>query len=212
MLMITLEDLIKLLVAVIIGSVIGFEREVHSKAAGLRTITLITVGATIFTVLSTRFGSGDPARVAANIVVGMGFLGAGTILSTGGKVKGLTTASSMWVAAALGLAIGIGEYALAGATTIVVVTVLALFARFDRWLDIKGRETRMYEVVHPARDGKFEELDALFRECHLRVRSRKKFKQGKMLVSHWDADGRTADHNCLVERLLADEEVKELRH
>jgi putative Mg2+ transporter-C (MgtC) family protein len=105
------------------------EREIHSKAAGLRTITLITVGATLFTILSVKFGDPATSRVAANIITGIGFLGAGVILFAEGKLKGLTTASSIWVAAALGMAVGIGEYGLAMATSIIVIIVLAFFAR-----------------------------------------------------------------------------------
>jgi putative Mg2+ transporter-C (MgtC) family protein len=106
----TPEDLIKVLIAVVIGGIIGMEREIHSKAAGLRTITLITIGATIFTILSEKFGDPSTSRIAANIVTGIGFLGAGVILFAEGKLKGLTTASSIWVAAALGMAVGVGEY------------------------------------------------------------------------------------------------------
>jgi putative Mg2+ transporter-C (MgtC) family protein len=88
------QEMLKLLVALLVGGIVGFEREVHAKAAGLRTITLITVGATLFTILSSHFSAIEPGRVAANIVVGVGFLGAGAILLSEGKVKGLTTASS----------------------------------------------------------------------------------------------------------------------
>ncbi|MEJ5224319.1 MAG: MgtC/SapB family protein, partial [Anaerolineales bacterium] len=109
----TLSDyeLIQLIVSVLIGGLIGFEREMHAKAAGLRTMTLITLGATLFTMLSARMG-GDAGRVAANIVTGVGFLGAGAILFSEGRIRGLTTASSIWVAAALGMAVGLGEFAL----------------------------------------------------------------------------------------------------
>jgi putative Mg2+ transporter-C (MgtC) family protein len=129
MLVFTPEDLIKILVAVLIGGVIGFERELHSKAAGLRTITLITVGAAMFTILSIKFTDPATARVASNIVTGVGFLGAGAILFAEGKVKGLTTASSIWVAAALGMAVGLGQYILGLTTALLVVIVLDLFTR-----------------------------------------------------------------------------------
>ena len=137
----TPEDLVKILLAVVIGGVIGLERELHSKAAGLRTITLITVGATLFTLVSAKIGDD---RITANIVSGVGFLGAGVILFAEGKLKGLTTAASIWAAAALGMAIGQGEYILSIAVTTVVVTVLVLFASLDRWVDRIGRETRTY--------------------------------------------------------------------
>ncbi len=133
----TPEDLIKIVIAILIGGIIGFERELHSKAAGLRTITLITVGATLFTLVSNDMGDD---RIAAGIVTGIGFLGGGVILFTEGKLLGLTTAASIWVAAALGMTIGRGEYILSAAVTVVVMLVLILFARFDHLIDRVGRE------------------------------------------------------------------------
>ncbi len=206
------EDLIKVLIAVVIGGIIGFEREIHSKAAGLRTITLITVGATMFTILSEKFGDPATSRIAANIVTGIGFLGAGVILFAEGKLKGLTTASSIWVAAALGMAVGIGEYILAMVTTIIVIIVLAFFARLDQMVDHIGRETRTYEIVYPARDEKHEELEALFHECRMQVRKRKRMKQNGEMASVWELEGRFRDHLCLAEKLLADKEINELKY
>jgi putative Mg2+ transporter-C (MgtC) family protein len=206
------EDLIKILVAVGIGGIIGFEREMHSKAAGLRTITLITVGATMFTILSTKFLDESTSRVASNIVTGVGFLGAGSILFAEGKVKGLTTASSIWVAAALGMAIGLGEYVLGVTTALVVVVVLDLFARLDRWLSSKGRESRTYEVVYTDRAGKDEELQKLFREFRMVIRSHRPTRQEHVHRDGWELDGRVADHRALVDALLADKEILELRY
>ena len=206
----TPEDLIKVLVAVVVGGIIGFEREIHSKAAGLRTITLITVGATLFTVISTKFADAD--RVAANIVTGIGFLGAGVILFAEGKLKGLTTASSIWAAAALGMAIGTGEYILAGAGTLIIILVLTLFARLDQLVDRIGRETRTYEIVYTARDEKHQELETFFRECRMRLRNSKHMKRNGEMVGVWDLEGRARDHLCLVEKLLGDKEIKELKY
>lgn len=206
------EDLIKLLLAVLIGSIIGFERELHSKAAGLRTITLITVGATLFTLLSEKSTDPNTARISSNIVTGVGFLGAGAILFAEGKVKGLTTASSIWVAASLGMAIGMGQYFLSAAATILVVIVLDLFTRFDRLVDRLGREARTYEITYTTRKGKDDELQALFRSCGIRIRQQKRLKTGNSFVVIWEADGRVRDHTCLAEKLLGDEEIKALKY
>jgi putative Mg2+ transporter-C (MgtC) family protein len=103
------EDLIKLLVAFFLGSLLGFEREFHHKFAGLRTIILICVGACLFTIFSYRLaGDKDPTRIAAAVVTGVGFIGAGVIIHEGGEVRGLTTASTIWLAAALGIGAGGG--------------------------------------------------------------------------------------------------------
>ena len=205
----TPEDLVKILLAVVIGGVIGLERELHSKAAGLRTITLITVGATLFTLVSAKIGDD---RITANIVSGVGFLGAGVILFAEGKLKGLTTAASIWAAAALGMAIGQGEYILSIAVTVVVVTVLVLFANLDRWVDRIGRETRTYEVAYAARDNKHEELEALIRQCGMRLRNHKRLKREGEMISVWEVEGHARDHACLSEKLLADKEIEELKY
>lgn len=208
----TPEDLIKVLVAVIIGGIIGFERELHSKAAGLRTITLITVGATMFTILSARYTDTATSRVASNIVTGVGFLGAGAILFAEGKVRGLTTASSIWVAAALGMAVGLGQYVLSIATTILVVIVLDLFARLDRWLDLKGRETRTYEIAYTDRPGKDDKLEAVFREYRMTIRTHRTTRQNGLRRDFWEIDGGAGEHHALAEKLLADKEIIELRY
>jgi len=120
---------LRLLLAVALGTLIGFERQHARKPAGLRTHVLICIGATLFTIASIYgFGLGaDPARVAAGIVVGIGFVGAGMIIRTQeGIVVGLTSASSIWAVAAIGLAAGAGLYILAPVATLIVLIVLRL--------------------------------------------------------------------------------------
>jgi len=129
------EVLGRLLLAVALGGVIGFERESVDKPAGFRTHILVCVGAALFALVSREgfFGSGaDPSRVASNIVVGIGFLGAGTIWRTGGGVQGLTTAASLWSVAAIGTATGIGYYTGAAGATAIVVGVLTLMKGIER--------------------------------------------------------------------------------
>ena len=130
-----LEMVLRLLLAVALGTAIGFERERAGKPAGLRTHVLVCIGAALFTVASVYgFGeNGDPARVAAGVVAGVGFLGAGTIIRTGeGVLAGLTTASSIWAVAAIGLVAGAGLYILAPVATLVVIGILRLPRRISR--------------------------------------------------------------------------------
>ncbi len=116
------QTIIKLILAMFIGGVIGFERQSNKRPAGLKTHILVTLGATLVMILSTEgFKGGDPARLAAQVVSGVGFLGAGTILVRGKSVYGLTTAASLWICACIGLAIGIGFYFEAVMTLIVVL-------------------------------------------------------------------------------------------
>ena len=124
-----LEMVLRLLLAVGLGALIGFERQHAGKPAGLRTHLLVCIGSALFTIASI-YGFGedsDTARVAAGIVAGIGFLGAGTIIrSREGILVGLTTASSIWAVAAIGLAAGAGLYILAPVTTVIVLIVLML--------------------------------------------------------------------------------------
>ncbi len=120
------ELVIRILLAVGLGGLIGTEREAHDRPAGLRTHILVCVGATLFTIVSISFtGAGiDPTRVAAGIVTGIGFLAAGAIFKAENHVHGLTTAADIWVIAAIGLAIGIGYYSAAILSAIVVFLII----------------------------------------------------------------------------------------
>ena len=104
------EDLLKILGSFVAGAMLGFERESHNKPAGLRTLILITVGSAIFTILSISLQNSTYDRIASNIVTGVGFVGGGVIFREGTNLKGITTAATIWVAAAIGMAIGFGNY------------------------------------------------------------------------------------------------------
>lgn len=122
-----LETIIKLILAVFLGGIIGYEREVIKRPAGLRTHMLVSLGATLFTVMSfTAFPGADPARIASYIVMGIGFIGAGTIFQIKDKVIGLTTAACLWVTASIGMAVGVGYYPIAIVTTVLTYIVLRL--------------------------------------------------------------------------------------
>ncbi len=129
----------RLLLAALIGGVLGFEREVRQKSAGLRTNILIALGSAVFTVLSVEMALGwnaDPARIAAQIITGVGFLGAGAIMRTDrGAIHGLTTAATVWVNASLGMAAGAGRYRLAMIGAAITVLVLFALPPFERRID-----------------------------------------------------------------------------
>ncbi|MBI4279619.1 MAG: MgtC/SapB family protein [Armatimonadetes bacterium] len=138
------EVFVRLCLAVLLGGLIGIERESVEKPAGFRTHILVCVGAALFTLVSREgfFGSGaDPSRVAANIVVGIGFLGAGTIWRSGATVQGLTTAASLWTVAAIGTAVGVGYYFGAVITTVIVGAVLVFFKRIEQKFPRRGITT-----------------------------------------------------------------------
>ena len=122
-----LELVARVILGFILSGIVGLEREVSLKPAGLRTHILVGLGSTLLTVLSLNaFPGSDPSRVAASIIVGIGFLGAGTIIKTKEKVIGLTTAATLWVVASIGVATGAGFYLLAAVATVLAFFVLKL--------------------------------------------------------------------------------------
>lgn len=126
------ELILRLVAAGVLGGVVGYQREIHGRPAGLRTHILVCVGSALFTIASVTYGHGaEPSRIAANIVTGIGFLGAGTIIRQGSTIRGLTTAASLWTVAAIGLAVGAGGrlYVLGAAAAMIVLAVLS-------WVDI----------------------------------------------------------------------------
>jgi len=133
------EYIVKLLLSFFLGGLLGFERELQRKPAGLRTHILVSLSATLFTLLSLSFGSAgsqytntDLSRVAAAVLSGIGFIGTGVILGGKDRTDGITTAASIWMATAIGMAVGIGEYGLAMAATFLTFFVLWVLKVFER--------------------------------------------------------------------------------
>lgn len=129
---------LRLVIATFLGAIIGFEREIHGKEAGFRTYSLVCLGSAIAMVVSIRMhdiysgnvaGHVDPSRIAAQVVSGIGFLGAGAIIRFPQGIRGLTTAAGIWAAAGIGLACGMGEYRPACYTTVLVFSILVIFPR-----------------------------------------------------------------------------------
>ena len=129
--------MLRLLLAAGLGGLIGIERELRRKPAGLRTNILIALGAALFTIMSIQLGheAGTSDRIAAQIVTGIGFVGAGAILRSGHNVQGMTTAATIWVNAAIGIAAGAGEYAMAAISTVITLLVLAVLGPFEAYFD-----------------------------------------------------------------------------
>lgn len=139
-----LEVLLKLGLSAVLGGAIGWERELHGRPAGVRTHMLMVIGVVLFAEVSKAFGGQDTGRIAAQIVTGVGFLGAGTILRTGMEIKGLTTAASIWCAAAIGMAISVGGafFVVASVATLLALVTLTVVDNLERRFapDIHARE------------------------------------------------------------------------
>ena len=135
-----LHDVLAMLLSTVLGTVVGWERQMGRKPAGLRTHTLVCLGSTLFVLLAPHamrsFGMTqfDPTRIVHGVVTGVGFLGAGSIMRQEGYVHGLTTAASVWMVAAIGVAVGVNAYTLAVAGTILALIVLEWFRWVERWL------------------------------------------------------------------------------
>lgn len=125
--------MLRLLVALALGAVVGLERERQERAAGLRTVTMVSLGSCLFTIVGAYgFGQTDPSRVAAQIVTGIGFLGAGTIFLRKDLVRGLTTAATIWTVAAIGMAAGTAQYFEAAFTTLLILAVLMVLKPIEK--------------------------------------------------------------------------------
>ena len=134
------ESLFRLILALGLGALIGFERQLKHHPAGLRTHMMVSMGAALFTVVSLSFDV-ESARIAAGIVTGIGFLGAGTIIAHKGHIQGITSAATLWVVAAVGLAVGVGQYWVAVVSSIAIFLVLQL-GRFEKQSSPVNDETQ----------------------------------------------------------------------
>ena len=205
------EDILKILLAILIGGLIGVEREYRDKAAGFRTIIFICVGATLFTILSLKLGGDeDPVRIAASVVAGVGFLGAGVILRDRGRIMGLTTAATIWLSAALGMGIGGGAYILTGFATAAVLIVLWLFPKLEKSIDTL-RVTRTYEIVFPASDKLFRSINAEFEASSLQITDLTRSRSAENMICKWETMGNINDHERLSDKLFAHPEIMELK-
>jgi putative Mg2+ transporter-C (MgtC) family protein len=212
------EIVIKLALAVVVGGLIGAEREYRSKSAGFRTLTLICLGSTIFTIFSQIIGAGaipgggNPDRIASNIVTGIGFVGAGVIFkgdSSGSKVSGITTAAMIWVTAGLGIAIGAGYLLVAIAATILILLVLFVFMLLEGWID-RINQIRVYKIVCPYENEPLHRYEKLFKDNHLKFRRSSQRKSSEnMMTGEWVVQGSEQNHRHCIRAVLGDQTVRE---
>jgi putative Mg2+ transporter-C (MgtC) family protein len=205
-----IDDIAKLLLALVIGGLIGAEREFRDKAAGFRTIIFICMGASLFTIISIKLGSPqDPVRIAASVVSGVGFLGAGAILRAQGRVIGLTTASTIWLAAALGMGIGGGEFLLSGTAAVLALVVLLAFPGIEAWID-RVWEVRTYTVGCEIGSDAHDALEDTFANSGLRILRTGRSKHGNQVISTWYVSGTPDLHQILIDRLISHPGVTQL--
>ena len=205
------DDILKLALALLLGGIVGAEREYRDKSAGLRTMIFICVGATLFTILSRRLSStGDPGRIAANVVSGVGFLGAGAILHQRRQVKGLTTAATGWLVAAMGMALGSNQITLAVYATVIALIVLAALPYVERLMASQHYE-HLYELTCPLNPDLVEELRERIIAHKLHIVSQSIAKEDQTMRCRWMVSGRASAHLALQHELLAHKDVTEFR-
>ena len=204
------DNSIKLGMAVLVGGLIGAEREYQDKAAGFRTIILITLGSALFTIFSLSIDPGfTQTRIAANIVTGIGFLGAGAIIREHGKIGGLTTAATIWLSAALGMEIGAGALEFVLVSTGVVLIVLFIFPLVERRID-RIREARTYKVVIESGNAKgIETIQQALEACSLNAIESHQRKTESAITSTLLVVGSPKNQKKFVEMLMKDKSVKE---
>jgi putative Mg2+ transporter-C (MgtC) family protein len=201
------ELALRLFLSFLIGAAIGVEREYRSKAAGLRTMIVICLGSTIFTELSFSFGSNSPDRVAANIITGIGFLGAGVIFKDGLSITGITTATTIWICAALGMAVGVGEYFIALVGSVVVLVVLILFERLQEIVE-RLHQARTYKITFRGHEHFDLTLDKELVKIGLRYYKKKDMKDELHTFLIYEVLGKEKKLNDFNTYLKENEKVK----
>ncbi|WIG57592.1 MAG: Mg(2+)-transport-ATPase-associated protein MgtC [Ktedonobacterales bacterium] len=216
--------LVRLAVAMALGLLVGIERERRRvwRAAGMRTLTLVSMGSALFTMISAYgfvefsgndYAKLDPSRIAAQVVTGIGFLGAGAILLRNKGVRGLTTAASVWVIAAIGMACGLGLLLQAIAATVLGLLVLAAFRPIERWLFSDRAHSRVRMRLKPGASGDI--LEDIYAVCHesgvtLRGLELHRSTRGDLIELRYTAKKR-ADSMVLLSKLRQMPQVQAVR-
>src|ERR1043165_3606108 len=204
-----LDIFLQLGLSLLYSFMIGFEREYRSKAAGLRTITLITVGSTLFTILSIRSGGASDDRIAAQIVTGIGFIGAGVIFKDNFAISGLTTAASIWIAAALGMAIGFEQYLIATVTLVLAIITLAFFEKIQDWIDA-FHQVKIYKIIFH-RDVYAAErtlMETKLKELTTDFKVKKIIREGEDVVFYYSISGSEEELDRFSDYLICSAKVK----
>ncbi|MEW6457253.1 MAG: MgtC/SapB family protein [Acidobacteriota bacterium] len=208
------DMIIKLLLSIILGGIIGIEREISGKYAGFRTHILICFGATLMSILSFEFvkgTSGDPSRIAAQVITGIGFIGAGTIIQARGEVRGLTTAASLWAVAGLGLAIGTGNYFISVISTFIILFTLIIFRFLENLISPKY-SVHLYEVKTKKTPEVVNEIKKIISQLDLNVESFEiKRKEDFFHVSVSYSGSQSKDKQFL-KNILELKEIEEITH
>lgn len=199
------SELLLIFISVLLGLLIGAEREYRNKSAGLRTFILICFGSCLFTILSVKIGIDDPDRIAANIITGIGFLGGGVIFKGDNKIDGITTATTIWATASIGMAVGSGYVYLSFLGTILVLLVLSALTYLEDQID-KNHKIREYQIGILNVDDTIH-CEKLFTKHHLKFSVSKQQYSHDNLTTTWILTGKRKNHESLVEEIRSDDKI-----
>ncbi|SMC72641.1 MgtC/SapB family protein [Pedobacter africanus] len=202
----TQSEVNKFLMATLLCGLIGAEREFRSKQAGLKTMIMIGLGSTLFTILSIKIGLSSHDRIASNIVTGIGFLGAGVIFKEDNQVKGLTTACVIWIVAAIGMAIGSGYYEQAVGVTLVVLLALLIFPFLEEMAERRFTK-RIYRIVKRYEGESLEKYEQDIKTSKLKLSRGKQELANGIISGTWIAIGSPKNHKSFVDRMLQDKNI-----
>lgn len=202
------DNSMKLLVSLVLGALIGAEREYKGRNIGFRTIILITLGSTLFTILSFILGKdNDAARIASNIVTGVGFLGAGAIFRDGASVRGMTTASLIWISAAIGMACGIAQYEFAVLVTFVTLVILLGFTGVQKFIDRYNQE-RVYKIIIENDLNLKSDIEKKINSFKLKHQWLRQSKSNNDLVIEYEVRGAELNHEAFIDHLSSNVDIK----
>ncbi|MBW7676560.1 MgtC/SapB family protein [Chryseobacterium chendengshani] len=200
------NELVLIFISVVLGLFIGAEREYRNKSAGLRTFILVCFGSCLFTILSIKIGIQDPDRLAANIITGIGFLGAGVIFKGDNKIDGITTATTIWATASIGMAVGSGYVYLSVTGAVLILLILSSLSYLQNLID-NNHKIREYKIVV----ANFEDVqyfEDLFKNYHLKFFVvRQKFSTANIATT-WTLTGKHTDHDRFIDQLKKNQKIQ----
>lgn len=199
------NELLLIFFSVLLGLCIGTEREYRNKSAGLRTFILVCFGSCLFTILSIKIGVNDPDRLAANIITGIGFLGAGVIFKGDNKIDGITTATTIWATASIGMAVGSGYVYLSLLGTVLVLLILSSLTYFQNFID-SNHKIREYKIVVSNKDD-LEYCENLFKTYSLKYIVIKQQFSKENPITTWRLTGKNHYHEALIKKMMNDEKI-----
>lgn len=204
------KHLVALALAAVLGGIIGIEREIKRRPAGLRTNMFICFGSALFTILSLELGGGsDLTRIASQIIPGIGFIGAGSILRSRGGVSGLTTAATIFVVAGVGMACGGGLYMLAGFSTVLIVLALIVLGGLETRFNLKPLRIRYSVVTAKSADDIVDEINSILKQSGGEVHNMRLSRANSHRRVDFSVEGTRSEHKALADQMRLSPDLRD---